>query len=66
MMKEKGIDVYLLQETWLPDEYENEASDSNEEGDKENPLLQTRKGHTRGGVTIILSPKAMEAWKQAG
>eukprot|EP00978_Attheya_sp_CCMP212_P012157 scaffold30211_cov54-Attheya_sp.AAC.3 len=81
MMKEKGIDVYLLQETWLPDEYESfsvingfymfhhgtdEASDSNEEGDEETPLLQTRKGHTRGGVATILSPKATEARKRAG
>eukprot|EP00978_Attheya_sp_CCMP212_P036231 scaffold162830_cov52-Attheya_sp.AAC.1 len=80
--RERGIDVYLLQETWLPDEYESfsvinrfymfhhgtdEASDSNEEGDEETPLLQTRKGHTRGGMlAIILSPKATEAWKQAG
>eukprot|EP00978_Attheya_sp_CCMP212_P004029 scaffold8660_cov50-Attheya_sp.AAC.1 len=44
----------------------DEASASNEEGDKESPLLQTRKGHTRGSVAIILSRKATEAWKRAG
>eukprot|EP00978_Attheya_sp_CCMP212_P041854 scaffold245402_cov46-Attheya_sp.AAC.3 len=56
MMKEKGIDFH---------HGTDKASDSNKEGDEENPLLQTRKGHTRGGVAIILSPKATEAWKRA-
>eukprot|EP00978_Attheya_sp_CCMP212_P008604 scaffold20224_cov53-Attheya_sp.AAC.4 len=44
----------------------DETSDSNEEWDEENPLLQTRKGHTRGSVSILISPKATEAWKRAG
>jgi hypothetical protein len=81
-MKEKGIDVYLVQETWLSDEFENssningvylfhheiehEASDSNEGKEEKTPHLQTRKGHARGCVAIFLSLRAKEAWKRAG
>jgi hypothetical protein len=81
-MHEKGIDVYLVQETWLSSDYEDrsvingcyvfhhgtnkEASDSNDDGDEENPQNQNRKGRSRGGVAIFLSPKATAAWKRAG
>ena len=60
LMHEKGIDVYLVQETWLSSDYEDrsvingcyvfhhgtneEASDSNDDGDEENPQNQNRKG----------------------
>jgi hypothetical protein len=82
LMEERGIDIYLVQETWLNDEYKshsvvngyylfhhgtNEASDSIDEEEEENPPHQiSRKGHTKGGVAIFLSPKATAAWKRAG
>jgi hypothetical protein len=71
--------IFCKRPGYLPDEYKifsvingfymfhhgtDEASDSNKEEDEENPLLQTRKGHTRCSVVIIFSPKATtEAWK---
>jgi exonuclease III len=83
LMEMRGIDIYLVQETWLNNEYKshsvvngyylfhhgtNEASsDSIDEEEEENPLHQkSRKGHTKGGVVIFLSPKATAAWKCAG
>ena len=78
LMEERGIDIYLVQETWLNDEYKshsvvngyylfhhgtNEASDSIDGEEEENPPHQkSRKGHTKGGVAIFLSPKATAAW----
>eukprot|EP00978_Attheya_sp_CCMP212_P023473 scaffold71971_cov55-Attheya_sp.AAC.1 len=78
LMKEKGIDIYLVQETWLPNDFERdteghyifhhgtpEASDSNTGGEATG--ANTPKwGQTRGGVAIILSPRATAAWKKAG
>ena len=79
LMKTKGIDIYLVQETWLPDDFEKEikghyifhhgtpeASDSNTERDETAEANEPTRGHTRGGVAIILSPRATAAWKKAG
>jgi exonuclease III len=66
-MKEKTIDVYCLQETWLEGEQEqfSELTLNNYlvfmHGNKDKTCARGK-----GGVAIILSPRAAKAWKNAG
>ena len=67
LMKRKNIDVYLIQETWISDDYDNVINGHHifHHGTPEEESAKT-KGRTKGGVAIILSPLATEAWIRAG
>eukprot|EP00978_Attheya_sp_CCMP212_P019003 scaffold52694_cov58-Attheya_sp.AAC.2 len=68
-MEKDNIDAYLIQETWIPEDWTkiingyyvfNHGTEENEDPPT------ARRGHARGGVAIILSPRATAAWKAAG
>eukprot|EP00978_Attheya_sp_CCMP212_P000718 scaffold1423_cov39-Attheya_sp.AAC.5 len=67
-MKRKNINVYLIQETWISDDYSHLINEHHifHHGTPSEESAKT-KGRTKGGVAIILSPaRATEAWKRAG
>jgi hypothetical protein len=63
-MKERGIDIYLLQETWLEGNFTRDIG----EGCLliHHGLEEATCNRGTGGVGIILSKRAKEAWNKAG
>jgi exonuclease III len=64
LMTQHNIDIYLLQETWLLDDWTTHITPQVKiihHGPKE--ALCNRGS---GGVTIMLGPRAQQAWKDAG
>ena len=63
IMKEKNIDVYLIQETHLVGDFEKTLIDNFfmiHHGPQEQPLRGAK-----GGVAIVLSPELTDLWKSS-
>jgi hypothetical protein len=63
IMKEKNIDVYLIQETHLVGDFEKTLIDNFfmiHRGPEEQPLRGAK-----GGVAIVLSPELADLWKSS-
>jgi hypothetical protein len=60
LMRNKKIDIYLLQETWIYEDMETEIRGITfiNHG--------IRKGNNNGGVAILLNKRAQKAWDAAG
>eukprot|EP00978_Attheya_sp_CCMP212_P038384 scaffold189626_cov36-Attheya_sp.AAC.2 len=67
-MKRKNIDVYLIQETWISDDFSHVINGQHifHHGKPSEERSTKAKGRMKGGVAIILSPRATEGWKRAG
>jgi hypothetical protein len=63
LMHENGIDVFLLQETWLIDDWTTSIAGITiiHHGPAEAPCSRGS-----GGVAIMLGPRAQQAWAAAG
>ena len=75
-MMDNDIGAYLIQETWLPGDWEtdirgyliihhNHGIEKGKEG-KSEPKKTKKRGREKRGVAIILSPSFRQAYRHAG